>query len=30
MAQVWERLAHEVAPTIQQQHQVQPERKEEE
>jgi hypothetical protein len=30
MARVWERLAHEVAPTMQQQQQVQPERKDEE
>jgi hypothetical protein len=30
MARVWERLAHEVAPTMQQQQQVQPERNDEE
>jgi hypothetical protein len=30
MAQVWERLAHEVAPAIQQQQQVQPDQKQEE
>jgi hypothetical protein len=30
MAQVWERLVHEGAPTVQQQQQVQPDKKQKE